>query len=66
MGLIVEVPESALDIRTRFVEEQPLGEVVIEGQFQRLTVARLRIGHATVERLGRLIGERGCRIEPGH
>jgi len=43
MGLPVEIPESLLYIRTRFVEEQPLGEVMIEGQIQRLTVPRLRI-----------------------
>ncbi|MNJ78968.1 hypothetical protein D3C77_768530 [compost metagenome] len=66
MGLIIEKPEPVLDIRARFVEEQPLGEVMIEGQFQRLAVARLRIGHAAVELLGRFVGEPGCRIEPGH
>ncbi|MCY1370997.1 hypothetical protein D9M69_581220 [compost metagenome] len=66
MRLIIEKPESVLDIRTRFVEEQPLGEVMIEGQFQRLAVARLRIGHTAVEILGCFIGECGCRIEPGH
>ncbi|MNR08109.1 hypothetical protein D3C85_1242520 [compost metagenome] len=65
MGLIVEEPQSVLHIRTRFVEEQPLGKVMIEGQFQRLAIARLRIGHATVELFGCFIGEPGRRIEPG-
>jgi hypothetical protein len=66
MGLIVEKPEPALHIRTRLVEEQALGEVVIEGQFQRLTVARLRIGHAAVELLGRFIGELGAGLNQGN
>ncbi|MNP69445.1 hypothetical protein D3C76_1655420 [compost metagenome] len=66
MGLIVEKPEPVLHIRTRLIEEQPLGEIVIEGQFQRLIVARLRVGHAAIELLGRFIGELGGWIEPGH
>ncbi|MNH40755.1 hypothetical protein D3C79_1021200 [compost metagenome] len=65
MRLLIEVPEALFAIGARFLEKQPFGKIVVEWQRQLLAVVRLRIGHASIERRGRFVGEGWRRVEPG-
>ncbi|MNJ27081.1 hypothetical protein D3C77_215770 [compost metagenome] len=65
VGLLIEVPQALLAIGARFLEEQPLGEVVVERQRQLLAALRLRVGHTSKERVGGFAGESRSGVEPG-
>ncbi|MNN43936.1 hypothetical protein D3C81_1582020 [compost metagenome] len=65
VGLLIEVPQTLLTIGARFLEEQPLGEVVVERQRQLLAVIPFRIRHTSIERGRGFAVEGRSRVEPG-
>ncbi|MNJ46686.1 hypothetical protein D3C77_418230 [compost metagenome] len=64
MRLLIEVPQPLLAIGARFLEEQPLGKIVVERQRQILAVIHLRVGHTSIERGRSFVGEGRGRVEP--
>ncbi|MCY1458971.1 hypothetical protein D9M71_764040 [compost metagenome] len=64
VGLLIEVPQTLLAVGARLLEEQPLGEIVVERQRQLLAVIPFRIKHTPIERGGGFVGEGRSGVEP--